>query len=103
MFMHFFVEKEDGLNHTNYEFYKETIDELNYLYNWWKELENKKEIDNKIRLSGFIIPWNYALYTPGNIIHSDGNLVGNWMVCYSKTKIYSTALLRDKNNNQNNY
>jgi hypothetical protein len=58
-----------------------------------------KEIDNKIRLSGFIIPWNYGLYTPGNIIHSDGNLVGNWMVCYSKTKIYSTALLRDKTNN----
>jgi hypothetical protein len=58
-----------------------------------------KEIDNKIRISGFIIPWNFGLYTPGNIIHSDGNLVGNWMVCYSKTKNYSTALLRDDNDN----
>jgi hypothetical protein len=58
-----------------------------------------KEIDNKIRLSGFIIPWNCGLYTPGNIIHSDGNLVGNWMVCYSKTTNYSTALLRDGNDN----
>ena len=31
-----FVEKEDGLNHCNYEYHKETIDELSYLYNWWK-------------------------------------------------------------------
>lgn len=58
-----------------------------------------KEIDNKIRLSGFIIPWNYALYTPSNIIHNDENLVGKWMVCHSKTKNYSTALLRDNTNN----
>ena len=58
-----------------------------------------KVINNKIRLSGFIIPWNTALYTPGGVIHNDGNLIGNWMVCYSKTLKFSTVLLRDKNNN----
>ena len=57
-----------------------------------------KVINNKIRLSGFIIPWNTALYIPGGIIHNDGNLIGNWMVCYSKSLNFSTVLLRDKNN-----
>ena len=58
-----------------------------------------KKINNKIRLSGFIIPWNTALYTPSGVIHNDGNLIGKWMVCYSKTLNFSTVLLRDKNNN----
>ena len=58
-----------------------------------------KQVENKIRLSGFIIPWNSGLYTPGGIIHNDANLVGNWMVCYAKTQNYSTVLLRDKDDN----
>ena len=58
-----------------------------------------KKVENKIRLSGFIIPWNSGLYTPGGIIHNDANLVGNWMVSYAKSKDYSTVLLRDKNDN----
>ena len=58
-----------------------------------------KIIDDKIRLSAFIIPFNQSLYTPSNIIHSDANLVGKWLVVYSKVDEYSTVLLRDKNNN----
>jgi len=57
----------------------------------------KKE-DNKIKLSAFIIPFYKAIYTPENIIHSDANLVGNWLVVYSKTNKYSSVLLRDKEN-----
>ena len=57
-----------------------------------------KIINDKIRLSAFIIPFNKAIYTPSNIIHSDANLVGKWLVVYSKTDKYSTVLLRDNNN-----
>ncbi|HSE99736.1 MAG TPA: hypothetical protein VLA48_02480 [Nitrososphaeraceae archaeon] len=32
-----FVEKEDGLNHCNYEAHKKDIDECKALYDWWKE------------------------------------------------------------------
>ena len=57
-----------------------------------------KIINNKIRLSAYFIPFKQALYTPSNIIHSDANLVGKWLVVYSKTDKYSTVLLRDYNN-----
>ena len=57
----------------------------------------KKEY-NKIKLSAFTIPFHKAIYTPGYIIHSDANLVGNWLVVYSKTNMYSSVLLRDKEN-----
>lgn len=40
-----FVEKEDGLNHANYEYYKETVDELRGLYDWWKSLEGSYNSD----------------------------------------------------------
>ncbi len=42
-----FIEKEDGLNHSNYETYKERIDELQYLYNWWKNNQDTITIDDK--------------------------------------------------------
>jgi hypothetical protein len=57
-----------------------------------------KKDNKKIKLSAFIIPFHKAIYTPGNIIHSDANLVGKWLVVYSKTKHYSTVLLQDKKN-----
>jgi hypothetical protein len=58
------------------------------------------KIENfKLKLSAFIIPYYTALYTPGFVIHNDANLVGRWLVVYSKTDNYSTVLLRDKNDN----
>lgn len=33
-----FVEKEDGLNHCNYESHKESIDDLTGLYEWWTKV-----------------------------------------------------------------
>jgi len=33
-----FVEKEDGLNHCNYEAHKKDIDECKALYDWWKNV-----------------------------------------------------------------
>lgn len=39
-----FVEKEDGLNHCNYEAHKKDIDECKYLYDWWKE--NNSDLTN---------------------------------------------------------
>jgi hypothetical protein len=68
-------------------------------------LENKgylilgKLNENKIRLSAFLIPYFKGIYTPGFVIHNDANLVGRWLVVYSKTDNYSTVLLRDKNDN----
>lgn len=42
-----FVEKEDGLNHVNYEYYKEIIDELSVLYKWWQV--RKKTIHSELK------------------------------------------------------
>jgi hypothetical protein len=58
-----------------------------------------KLVENKIRLSAFIIPYYKGIYTPGYVIHNDANLVGRWLAVYSKTDNYSTVLLRDKNDN----
>lgn len=43
-----FVEKENGLEHSNYEYYKETIDTLKDLYDWWKANSQSIGIDNEI-------------------------------------------------------
>lgn len=43
-----FVEKEDGLNHWSYESYKEPMDELRCLYDWWKENKNTISIDDEV-------------------------------------------------------
>lgn len=43
-----FVEKENGLKHSNYETYKDTIDELKGLYDWWKLNCNTIGIDSAI-------------------------------------------------------
>ena len=41
------VEKEDGLNHCNYEAHKETLDVLKELYDWWKSIEDySKDFEN---------------------------------------------------------
>ena len=48
-----FVEKEDGLNHANYEAHKTSMDEVKELYDWWKIRGNQNlaytdtEISNK--------------------------------------------------------
>ena len=54
-----------------------------------------KYFRNHLRLSAFLIPYHKALYTPSFVIHSDSNLIGNWLVAYSKTDNYSTVLLKD--------
>lgn len=45
-------------------------------------------------LSAFRIPFGYAIYTPGGIIHDDGFLVGDYMVIFSVTKEYKTAIVK---------
>jgi len=57
-----------------------------------------KIVKDKLRLSAFYIPFYKAIYTSGFIIHSDANLVGDWLVVYSKTDNYSTVLLQDSKN-----
>jgi hypothetical protein len=45
------VEKEDGLNHCNYEAHKETVDVLRELYNWWKSIEDfEGSVDSQAKL-----------------------------------------------------
>lgn len=41
-----FVEKEDGLNHCDYEEHKEDIDTCRELYNWWEENKKTVSIDD---------------------------------------------------------
>jgi hypothetical protein len=45
-----FVEKENGLNHANYEAHKTSVDEVKELYDWWKIRgnENLAYADDKI-------------------------------------------------------
>ena len=57
-----------------------------------------KKHDDKILLAAFKIPYGYALYTPGNVIHNDCFLVGRYLVVYSKTDFFSNVLLKTKNN-----
>lgn len=52
---------------------------------------------DEVHLSEFSIPYGYAIYTPSLTIHCDGFLVGHYMVLYTITPNYSTALLRSKN------
>ena len=55
-----------------------------------------KKKNNQILLSAFKIPYNYAIYTPPNIIHCDSFLIGKYLVVYSKTNTYSTVICRNK-------
>ena len=56
----------------------------------------KKASKKKIRLSAFAIPRGYAIYTPSNVIHDDGFLVGKYYVVYSKTIEFETVLLKTR-------
>lgn len=57
----------------------------------------KKVAPDQYHLSAFNIPFGYAIYTPGNVIHADSMLVGEYFVVFSVTKNFSTALLKNKN------
>ena len=46
-------------------------------------------------VSGFRIPFGYAVYMPPDVLHADPYLVGNYLVIYSVTKNFSNAVLRD--------
>lgn len=35
-----FIEKEDGLNHCDYEEHKEDVDTCRELYNWWNNMKS---------------------------------------------------------------
>lgn len=52
------------------------------------------EQKNKLILSAFKIPYGYAIYTPKYTIHNDLFLVGDYMVVYTKTDIYSTVIMK---------
>lgn len=54
-------------------------------------------IDNYCYLSAFRIPLGFAIYTKPFVIHCDAFLVGDYMVVYTVTEIYSTVLLRNNN------
>jgi len=57
-----------------------------------------KETDSIIHLAAFQIPYGYAIYTKPFTIHCDAFLVGQYIVLYTVTPNYSTALLRHNGN-----
>lgn len=57
-----------------------------------------KQTDTHIYLAAFQIPYGYAIYTFPFTIHCDGFLVGQYVVLYTVTPNYSTALLRYNEN-----
>jgi hypothetical protein len=54
-----------------------------------------KKFTSHYALTAFSIPFGYAVYTPGGTIHDDGFLLGRFLVIYSITDTFSTALIRD--------
>jgi hypothetical protein len=57
------VEKEDGLNHCNYEIYKEVIDDLRGLYDWWKSIEDFENSDESQAKLELLIKHRTFLWT----------------------------------------
>jgi hypothetical protein len=41
-----FVDEEKGNTHCNYDAHKSFVNEVNFLYNWWKERKNKNVVEN---------------------------------------------------------
>lgn len=58
-----------------------------------------KKVNEKYALSAFQIPYGYAVYTPGWIIHNDCFLIGRYLVVYAISNEYSTVILKDNNDN----
>lgn len=54
-----------------------------------------KKSGHSYLLTGFRIPYGYAVYTPPNVIHNDCFLIGRYLVVYSQTLNYSTVRLVD--------
>jgi hypothetical protein len=61
-------------------------------------LFGRSEGDNLL-FSAFEIPFGHAIYTPPYTLHADSYLVGRYLVVYSVTKNYSTAIFRTSENN----
>lgn len=55
-----------------------------------------KHEGGKYFFTGFRIPYGYAVYISPNVLHSDAYLVGDYLVVYTVTDVYSTVLFRDK-------
>lgn len=55
-----------------------------------------KKVNDEIHLGAFNISYGYAIYTLPFVIHCDAYLVGEYLVLYTVTPNYSTALLRCK-------
>ena len=58
----------------------------------------KKINTNTFRISAFNIPFGSALYIYPFVLHNDCFLVGNYLVAYTKTDVYSTVRLINQNN-----
>ena len=63
----------------------------------------KRTYEHQIYLTGFEIPYGYAIYTPPNTIHCDLFLTGKYKVAYTMTNNYSTAIIKNKETKKNVY
>ena len=57
-----------------------------------KKLQGEEE--SVYLLTGLRIPYGSAIHTPGEVLHNDGFLIGNYSVIYSCTEHFSTVVLR---------
>jgi hypothetical protein len=48
-------------------------------------------------MTAFKVPYGTAVYTEPGAIHDDATTQGNWRVGYTKAEVYSTAILRNAN------
>lgn len=57
-----------------------------------------KETNGKFFLTGFRIPYGYAVYAPPYVIHADSYLIGEFLIVYMTASDYSTVILKQKEN-----
>lgn len=55
---------------------------------------------NTYAITGFKIPYGFAIITPPNVLHNDCMLTGRYIVVYGKSSLYSTALLKNRYDQQ---
>ena len=53
-----------------------------------------RRLKSYVMLTGYTIPAGYGVYTPAWCLHSDAHLIGHYLVAYTITPNYTTAILK---------
>jgi hypothetical protein len=62
-----------------------------------KEIIDSTTGKQHYHMTAFKVSYGTAVYTEPGAIHDDATTQGNWRVGYTKAEVYSTAILRNAN------